>query len=215
MPSPEISYFFDLPVAEVSRNVCDALRLLYYGSLEGAFGTPMNDRVDLGEVKAIKIPILLSSGSASDPYEYNLVYYSKELSDSLWNFEDREKQAELRELTQRVSLNREKSSLAKRILNNLFIKPGPAACPVYFTKFEGLIPHDGCVPLDYHRKLMDSFDGYLMRCKRDFPLVRSLFRAQGIDMAKRRLARHEDCVRPIITYMLKNAPVTLGTPIPR
>ena len=214
MQPPEVSYFFDLPVSEVSRSVCDALRILYHGSLDGIFGTPMNDRVNLNEVKAIKIAILhLSSGAASDQFEYNLVYYSKELSDSLWDLECREKQAELRALTQRVSLNSEKSHLAKRILNSLFIKPDPMICPVYFAKYEGQIPHDNYVPLDYHRKLPGLFDGYLMRCNRDFPLIRSLFHAQNIDLAKRHFSRDPNhCSRPIITYTLRNTAATHDFP---
>ena len=203
MLSPPTPYFFDLPISDIARNVCDALRILYHGSLEGVFGQKMNERVDLERIDVIKIPVIhRSTKPISDLYDYNVVFYDKSIAGSLWDSEDREKQAELRALTRRVSLNAEKGHLARRILDNLFIKPDNH--PVYFAKHEGIIPPDNCVPLCYHAQLGKRFEAYIMRSNRDFPLVRSLCRAQGLDLAKRRFARESPSSshRPIITYTL-------------
>lgn len=199
-PTP---YFFDFPVSDIARNVCDALRILYHGSLDGAFGPKMNEQVDLERLHVIKIPVIHQSMKPiSDLYDYNLVFYDKPISGSLWDLEDREKQAELRALTRRVSFNAEKSHLARRILDNLFIKQDNH--PVYFARYEEMIPRDNCVPPSYHAQLRERFDAYIMRSNRDFPLVRSLCRAQGLDLAKRQFARESrsSSHRPIVTYTL-------------
>lgn len=203
MQPPTAHYFFDLPFSDIASNVCDALRILYYGSLEGAFGQKMNDWVDLEQIDVIKIPVIHRFlKPIPDEYVYDLVFYDKSISDSLWNLEERQKQAELRSLTRRVSFNKKKSHLARRILDNLFIKPGNH--PIYFTKYEGLIHPDNYVPLSYHAQLGKKFDAYIMRSNRDFPLVRSLCRAQGLHLAKRRYASESPSSihRPIITYTL-------------
>lgn len=205
LPTP---HFFDLPVSDIARNVCDALRILYHGSLEGAFGQKMNERVDLERVDVIKIPVIhQSTKPISDLYDYNIVFYDKSIAGSLWDFEDREKQAELKALARRVSFNAGKSPLAKRILGNLFVKPDTP--PVYFAKYELPIPSDNCVPHGYHAQLSERFDAYLMRSNRDFPLVRRLCRAQGLDLAKRKFAGESPSSshRPIITYtLIRQAP---------
>lgn len=210
MQSPKNPYFFDLPVSDISRSVCDALRILYHGSLDGIFGLKMNERVDLDQIHAIKIPVCHhSTKPLSDLYEYNLVLYDQSIADPLWNFEDREKQAELRALTRRVSFNTEKSNLARRILDNLFIKSDH---PVYFARYEVVTPNDNYVPLHYHRQLSEGFEAYIMRTCRDFPLVRSLCRAQGLHLAKRKFAREmsSSSFRPIITYTLKESSMPGG-----
>lgn len=200
------SYFFDLPLADVSRSICDALRILYHGHPEGTFGGKCNDRVDLDQIHAIKIGVFHSSTNAlSDKYEYNLVFYRKSIAGSIWEPSSRERNAELRGLTQRVTLNAQRSRLADRLLGSLpIIRP---TRPVQFAKYEAIFPSDHCVPLEYHRQIHRDFECYIMRTIPDFPLVRSLFRAQGLDMAKRKFASHSSGNRrSIITYTLKNPP---------
>ena len=213
MQNVKTSYFFDLPLADVSRSICDALRILYHGNPEGTFGEKWNDRVDLEQIHAIKIGVCHSSTNAlSDDYEYNLVFYRNSIADSIWEPASREKHAELRGLTQRVTLNKEKSLLADRLLGRLpFIR---STRPVQFAKYESVPPPDHSVPLEYHRQIHRDFECYIMRTIPDFPLVRSLFRAQGLDMAKRKFASYSsDNRRPIITYTLKNPP-TPNAPMP-
>jgi hypothetical protein len=196
-------YFFDFPFSDIAGNVCDALRILYHGSLEGPFGQKMNEWVDLGQLDVIKIPAIHRLFSpASDEYVYDLGFYDKSISDSLWDEEKRQKQAELRALTRRVLFNTQKSHLARRIMDNLFIKPGNH--PIYFAKYEGVIHPDHYVPLSYHAQLSKRFDAYIMRSNRDFPLVRSLCRAQGLHLDKRRFSRESPLStnRPIVTYTL-------------
>lgn len=199
---PKTLYFFELPVSDISRSISDALRILYYGCSDGIFGVKKNDRVDLEKIHALKINISPNpEASLSNEFEYNLVFYGKSIADSIWDVDCRNRQAELRALTRRVSLNTEKSRLARRILDSLFIKSTP---PIYFAKYEENIPADHYVPLEYHRQLCNNFDIYLMRTVPGFPLVRSLFAAQGLDMAKRKYARYTSVdTTPIITYTLE------------
>lgn len=195
------SYFFELLVSDVPRVILHGLNVLYHGSLDGAFGHG-SDEVDLSQIQAIKINISHTSCPfLSSDYEYNVVFYSRELADSIWNSASREKKSELRALTRRVSLSSQKGLLARRIIDNLFIQ---SRRPIYFTKFDERIQPDYSVPLAYHRQLFNEFESYLMRCPCGFPLVRSLFQAQGLDLIERRLTRQQTATSElIVTYVLQ------------
>ena len=193
-------YFFELLVSDVPRVVLHGLNVLYHGSSDGAFGLG-SGKADLSQIQAIKINISHTSCPfLSSDYEYNVVFYSRELADLIWNSSSRKKKSELRALTRRVSLSSQKSLLARRIIDNLFIQ---SRRPIYFAKFEERIQPDYNVPLAYHQQLFSQFEGYLMRCPCDFPLVRSLFQAQGLDLVERRLAsQHTATSELIVTYVL-------------
>ena len=195
-------YFFDLPISDISSSVCNALRVMYHGCLDGAFGKQVNERINLDEIKAVKIRVLhKTSKPLSEAYEYNLVFYRKCIAESIWDPSCRTKQAELKNLTRRVSLNVKKSLLAKRLMDHLLIR---AEREIYFARYTEVVPADHYVPVDYHQKLFREFEPYIMRTRPDFPLVRSLFQAQGLDLAERRLAtRESDTLNRVITYKLK------------
>ncbi|HEY8961396.1 MAG TPA: hypothetical protein VIM57_04260 [Luteolibacter sp.] len=196
-------YFFDLPISDISSSVCNALRVMYHGCLDGAFGKQVNERIDLDGIKAVKIRVLhKSSKPLSEAYEYNLVFYRKCIAQSIWDPECRIRQAELKALTRRVSLNVKKSLLAKRIIDHLLIR---AEREIYFARYTAVVSPDHYVPEAYHRKLFAEFEPYIMRTRPNYPLVRSLFKAQGLDLAERRLAsRESDPVNRVITYKLKS-----------
>lgn len=203
-PHPKRSlYFFDLPISDISSSVCNALRVMYHGSLDGAFGKQVNERINLDAIKAVKIRVMhKSSKPLSEAYEYNLVFYRKCIAQSIWDPECRIKQTELKALTRRVSLNVKKSLLAKRLIDHLWIR---AEREIYFARYTTMVPPDHYVPETYHRKLFGEFEAYIMRTRPNFPLVRSLFKAQGLDLAERRLAsRESDPVNRVITYKLKS-----------
>jgi len=204
-------YFFDLPISDISSSVCNALRVMYHGCLDGAFGKQVNDRINLDEIKAVKIRVLhKTSKPLSEAYEYNLVFYRKCIAQSIWDPECRTKQSELKALTRRVSLNVKKSLLAKRLMDHLWIR---AEREIYFARYTEAVPADHYVPLDYHQKLFREFEPYIMRTRPDFPLVRSLFQAQGLDLAERRLAtRESDILNRVITYKLKAKAVPAVAP---
>jgi hypothetical protein len=204
-------YFFDLPISDISSSVCNALRVMYHGCLDGAFGKQVNDRVNLDEIRAIKIRVLhKSSKPLSEAYEYNLVFYRKCIAQSIWDPACRIKQAELKALTRRVSLNVKKSLLAKRLMDHLLIR---SEREIYFARYTEVVPADHYVPLEYHQKLFREFEPYIMRTSPNFPLVRSLFQAQGLDLAERRLAtRESDTANRVITYKLKAQAVPVAVP---
>lgn len=204
-------YFFDLPISDISSSVCNALRVMYHGCLDGAFGKQVNDRIHLDEIRAIKIRVLhKSSKPLSEAYEYNLVFYRKCIAQSIWDPACREKQAELKALTRRVSLNVKKSLLAKRLMDHLMIR---AERDIYFARYTDVVSPDHYVPETYHRKLFHEFEPYIMRTRPNYPLVRSLFQTQGLDLAERRLAsRESDTVNRVITYKLKAPAVALPIP---
>ena len=194
-------YFFDLPVSDISGSVCNALRMMCHGCLGGVFGQSMHERVDLTKIKAIKIRVShKSTKPLSDQYEYHLVFYRKCIAASIWDPACRKRQADLRALTRRVSLNAEKSLLSRRLLDNLFIR---SERPIYFTKYEEIVPPDHYVPLAYHQQLFREFEPYLMRTAPGYPLVRTLVQAQGLDLAERKLVGHpDDLDGQVVTYTL-------------
>lgn len=195
-------YFFDLPISDISSSVCNALRVMYHGCLDGAFGKQVNDRINLDEIRAVKIRVLhKTTKPLSQAYEYNLVFYRKCIAQSIWDPACRTKQAELKALTRRVSLNVKKSLLAKRLMDHLLIR---SERDIYFARYTETVSPDHYIPEAYHRKLFGEFEPYIMRTRPEYPLVRSLFQAQGLDLAERHLAtRESDPVNRVITYKLK------------
>jgi len=198
--------FFDLPISVVSGSVCNALRIMYHGSLDGAFGQSLHERVDLDKIQAIKIhlPYRPADGKPAE-YEYNLVFYRRDMAASIWDPECRDRQAELMKLTRRVFLNGEKEPFSQRVVRRFFDR---AERPIHFARYQDTVPADHYVPLAYHRQLFLDFVPYIMRTRPDYPLVRSLFQAQALDMAERKLVGHaagDD--PPVVTYRLKGAEV--------
>lgn len=207
-------YFFDLPVVDVTGSVCDALRYMYHGCFSGAFGQISQDPVDLDEIKAIKVRLSHKSAAPlSEEFEYHLVFYRKELANSIWNLSCRKRQRRLRSLSRRVVLSEqptlavEKILITRRLLDFFTRKP----CDIYFTRYDLPVPPDYYVPVDYHQQLLREFTPYIMRSPIEYPLVRSLFQAQNLPLDARQVVKdspkHTD---QVIVYKLGNhaAPAT-------
>lgn len=196
-------WFFDLLISDIPAAIYNALAILYHGSSDGAFGRAIHDRVDLRKIHAVKVNISHTSCKfLSEDYEFNLVCYSKGLAHSIWEPSCREKKKELKCLIRRVPFNKEQSLVARRLIDELFIKKD---YKVYFAKFDESISPDYCVPLSYHDQLFHLFEMYIMRNPIEFPLVRSLFKVQGIDMAERKFASyHTARDEQVVIYTQKN-----------
>jgi len=185
MPSADLqrTFFFDLPLSDVYGIGCSALRLIYYGSEAGAFGNCIKDAIDLDEVQAFQISLKHRTVEAlSDDYSYYLVYYRKDFGVNLWNSRFRKGCPTLRKLTRRVKF-RSKPSLIPNRVRLLYIK---ANRPVHIAQYHSRVPTDHDVPAEYIKEFGEHFEGFLMRCKKDYPLVSSLFDAQGLTLSARR-----------------------------
>lgn len=177
------TYFFDLPLSDVYGIGCAALRLIYHGDEHGAFASKTKEALDLDVVQAFQITLKHRTVTPlSDQFAYYLVYYQKDLGISLWNHALRKGCPTLRKMTRRVGLTN-KASLKPNRIRQLYIKENR---PVHIARFDCEVPTDHYVPQPYIDDFADRFDGFLMRSKRAYPLVTSLFDAQGLSLAERR-----------------------------
>lgn len=181
-------YFFDYPLADAHSIAFTALKFIYHGSEKGAFGygatRTAGKRIDLDEVEAFWINLQhLSSPPLSDDFEYSLVFVSKKLSDHLWLGEKRTLSPDLKKLTRRVVLADQPSLTAKRYKTPFWVK---FSRPVYLAKFEDNILNDHYIPHDYYKQFHRKYQGFLMRSENDYPLVRNLFEAYGLELTDRR-----------------------------
>lgn len=176
-------FFFDLPLSDVYGIGCAALRLIYHGSEEGVFGSTIKEAFDLDSIEAFQISLRHRIVEPlSKQYDYNLVYYRKELARTLWDSGLRRGCPTLRKLTRRVTYS-DKRSLEPNRLRRFYIKSNR---PIHVAKYSKEVPTDHYVPMEYIQEFGERFEGYLMRSKRGFPLVSRLFEAQGLSMAERR-----------------------------
>ncbi|NWK54558.1 hypothetical protein HW115_02975 [Verrucomicrobiaceae bacterium N1E253] len=176
-------YFFDLPLSDVYGIACAAMRLIYHGSAEGAFGMDTKEAIDLEHVDALQIALKHRTvDPLSEIYDYDLVYYRKEIANRLWSSKFRKGCPTLRRLTRRVQFS-DKATIKPNRLRHFYIKSNR---PVHVAKYGNDVPTDHCVPEDYIQSFGEQFEGYLMRSKMGFPLVTSLFDAQGLNLADRR-----------------------------
>jgi len=176
-------FFFDLPLSDVYGVGCLALRLLYYGCEEGAFGRNCKNPVDLEGVQAFQISLKHRTVyPLSDDYEYHLVYYRKELGLNLWSGKQRKGHPKLRKLTRRVKLSL-RPTLEPNRLRQFYIKSNR---PVHVAQYGSKVPTDHSVPDEYIEKFGELFEGFLVRTKKGYSLGESLFEAQGLAFDERR-----------------------------
>jgi len=179
----QTTFFFDLPLSDVYGAGCAALRLIYHGCERGAFSTQTKEAFDLAHVQAFQISLKHRTVEPlSDEYHYSMVYYRKELGVNLWNNRFRKGCSTLRALTRRVKFSH-KRSLKPNRLRHFYIKSNR---PVYIALYNGDVPTDHYVPQPYIDEFGRIFEGFLMRSKRGYPLVSSLFAAQGLALTERR-----------------------------
>ena len=177
------TFFFDLPLSDVYGVGCSALRLIYHGSESGAFGNKTKNAIDLDCVQAFQISLKHRTvETLSEEYHYYLVYYRKSLGVNLWNNRFRKGCPILRKLTRRVKFSSKPSSIPNRI-RRFYIKSNR---PVHIAQYHSEVPTDDNVPPEYIQDFGDRFEGFLMRCTKGYPLVRSLFDAQGLELSERR-----------------------------
>lgn len=176
-------FFFDMPLSDVYGVGCAALRLIYHGCEEGAFSRSNKKVIDLDHVTAFQLVLKHRTVTPlSDKYDYNLVYYRKDFAANLWSGVFRRGCPTLRKITRRVKLG-SKQDLKPNRLRSLYIKSNR---PVHVARYESGVPIDHYVPLEYVEEFDQRFDGFLMRSKKGFPLVTSLFNAQGLALSARR-----------------------------
>ncbi|NWK54557.1 hypothetical protein HW115_02970 [Verrucomicrobiaceae bacterium N1E253] len=157
--------------------------MIHYGSRRGVFGSGTEEAVDLNQADAFQITMSVRSRALlSDRYDFNLVYYRRDLSESLWNAKLRKKHLSLKQITRRVAFGEDPSVEPLRV-KHFYLKSDR---PVYVAKMEHGMPNDDCVPLDYVSQFNKLFVGYLMRCPKAYPLEVELFGQQGLSLAMRR-----------------------------
>ena len=177
------TFFFDLPLSDVYGIGCSALRLIYHGSEAGAFGSRTKNAINLDHVQAFQISLKHRTVAAlSEEYSYYLVYYRKDLGVNLWNNRFRKGCPTLRKLTRRVKFSSKPSLIPNRV-RQFYIKSNR---PVHVAQYHRRVPTDDNVPPEYIEDFGDHFEGFLMRCQKGYPLVGSLFDAQGLTLSERR-----------------------------
>ena len=177
------TFFFDLPLSDVYGAGCAALRLIYHGCEKGAFSSQTKEAFDLSHVQAFQISLKHRTVEPlSDQYDYSMVYYRKELGLNLWNNRLRKGCPTLRRLTRRVKFSG-KRSLNPNRLRQFYIKSNR---PVHIAQYSSEVPTDHYVPQPYIEEFGRIFEGFLMRSKKGYPLVSSLFAAQGLSLTERR-----------------------------
>lgn len=206
MHSPSFSsklYFFDYPLVDAKAIANSALRLLYFGSTHGAFGrnaissTP--ETRNLANFEAFKITLEhLSNDPLSEDYEYNLIYLAQPIAKDLWHSSLRAQHTEIRKLTRRVQLNSRQSLNAKRYKTPFWVK---FTRPIYMSIFEANMGDDNYVPPSFAQQFNSKYVGFLMRTKKNYPLVRTVFNAYDLTMGTRQeVCDHLDGDLQVISY---------------
>lgn len=194
MYSPTTSYlpyFFDYPLVDAKAIANSAMRFLYFGSPHGAFGhnaiSAIPETRVLEDFEAFKVSLAhLSKDPLSDDYEYNLVYFTESIAKDIWNVNRRSEHPEIRKITRRVQLNSRQSLSAKRYKTPLWVR---FHRPIYMSLFEAKIGDDNYVPPEFIQEFNSKYVGFIMRTKKDFPLVRTMFEAYGLTMGTRQEVR--------------------------
>lgn len=151
------------------------------------------DSIILDHVQAFQISLKHRTvDPLSEDYQYYLVYYRKDLGVNLWSNRFRKGCPTLRRLTRRVKLGSKPSIVPKRV-RQFYIKSNR---PVHIAQYHRRVPTDDNVPREYVQDFGDHFEGFLMRCKQGFPLVTSLFEAQGLSLSDRRDVHNSSAVAP-------------------
>ncbi|MGJ8673608.1 hypothetical protein [Rubritalea sp.] len=185
--SPSHLYFFDYPLIDAKAIANTALRFLYYGSAHGAFGRSATNSIpktrNLDTFDAFKITLThLSKDPLSDDFEYNLVYFSNTIAKDLWLVSNRSEHPELRKVTRRVHLGNQQSLNAKRYKTPFWVR---FTRPIYLSIFEQKIGDDNYVPPIFCQEFHAKYTGFIMRTKKDYPLVRTMFDAYGLEIGTR------------------------------
>jgi len=167
-------FFFDLSLADVYGIGCAALSLIYYGSRRGVFHLTDKESVDLDCVDAIQISLIPRTvAPLSDRYDYNLVYFRKDLGIKFWDSKRRRSFPQMKKLIRRVVCS-DVASVEPNRLRQLYIRSNR---PVHVAQYSHVIPTDDYVPVSYVEKLKRCFEGYLIRSPKGYPLV--LLRTSG------------------------------------
>ena len=185
MPPTSEKFFFDFPIVDVNAIACSALRLIYHGSTHGAFGVSTTKRppLDLTKIDAFRISLEhLTTEPLSDEYEYSLVYLNDTLSEIIWDGKMRDKNSRLPEITRRVVLAESASLNAKRYRTPFWVK---FQKPVYLARYNKLLVINNCIPVEYVESFHKRYQGFLMRSKKGYPLIRNTLKASGIPLSDR------------------------------
>lgn len=200
-------FFFDYPLIDAHAIACSALRLICHGSTHGVFGaygaTAAQTALDLESIEAFKISLArLSNDALTDQYEYSLVYVTKELSEHLWSGEKRALAPDVKKLTRRVHLNETASLEAKRYKTPFWVR---SLRPIYLAKYDIESLSDHYVSDSYHHKFHQKYQGFLMRSEVNYPVVRNIFEAYGLEMTNRREVKDDlDGNLEILSYTTKS-----------
>lgn len=179
-------FFFDLPLSDVYGVGCAAMDLIYYGSVKGVFGATKKNSVELGDVDAFLIPLKhRTQEPLSDEFDYDLIYYRREIGRHLWNHQMLSKSGGGKvKWIRRVGFSSQPSLQPSR-LRRFFIKSNR---PLHVKRCRHFVPSDDCIPADYIDAFNEQFAGYLVRSVRGAGSVEKLMDDQGLTMTARRNA---------------------------
>ena len=179
------NFFFDFPIVDVNAIACSALRLIYHGSTHGAFGASSTKRppLDLGQIDAFRISLEhLTTAPLSDEYEYSLVYLNARLSEIIWDGKMRDQSSSLMKITRRVVLAKSASLNAKRYRTPFWVK---FQKPVYLARYNKRLVINNCIPVEYVESFHNKYQGFLMRSKKGYPLMRNTLKASSTPLRDR------------------------------
>ena len=189
------TYFFDLPLSDVFAAGCAALRMIYYGDDSGASVSRSEEVIDLDKVQSFQISLKHRSVQPlSAEYDYYLVYNRRNEKLNLWNNRFWKKFPGLAQLIRRVKVSTDPSIQPVRH-SKLYVKSNR---PVYYAKYDAGAPINDYVPRAYSSQFDELFEGFLVRCDRDFPIEAQFLDAQGSDLTSYRHMKPESNATPSV-----------------